>query len=151
MKFSTTQLLATLGLANLVAADFHVLTGPSSIAPGLGRRIEDYAVACPSNYYKCKCMIDGDRAGHVTAGSPPTYGVHKTGSNFFQLSGMCGVSNMNFYLQSDGTWLFYIAGGDGTVQGQCFPGDNSIVDCHEISAAYSLSNILVCYAYICNP
>ncbi|KAH0531004.1 hypothetical protein TsFJ059_005567 [Trichoderma semiorbis] len=151
MKFSTTQLLAALGFASYAAADFHILTGPCSIAPGWGGSLEDYAVACPSNYYNCKCMMDGDRTGHVINGETPKYGIHDTGSNYFELDGMCGVGNMNFYLQGDGTWLFYIAGGDGSVQGQCWPGDNSIKDCNEFSAACSLSNILVCYSYICEP
>ncbi|KAL6860852.1 hypothetical protein J3F83DRAFT_717163 [Trichoderma novae-zelandiae] len=151
MKFSMTQVLASLGLASLVAADFHILTGPCSIAPGFGGSLEDYAVACPSNYYNCDCMLNGDRASHVVSGQTPKYGLTDTGSSYFELGGMCGVGDMNFYLQDDGTWLFYIAGGDGSVQGTCYAGDNSIKDCNAFSAACSLSNILVCYSYICEP
>ncbi|PTB68469.1 hypothetical protein BBK36DRAFT_1138588 [Trichoderma citrinoviride] len=151
MKFSIPQVLAALSLASVVAADFHILTGPCSIAPGFGGSLESYAVACPSNYYNCDCMLNGDRTGHVIAGETPVYGLSSTGSNYFELDGMCGTGNLNFYLQSDGTWLFYIAGGDGSVQGTCYNGDNSVTDCNEFSAACSLSNILVCYSYICEP
>lgn len=150
MKFSATQLFALLGLASSVAADFHILTGPCSIAPGSGGSISDFTMACPSNYYNCDCLQNGDRAGHVISGQTPTVGIHNTGSNYFELDGMCGVGNMNFYLQGDGSWLFYIAGGDGSVQGTCYPGDNSIKDCNSFSSACSFSNILVCYSYICN-
>ncbi|KAM0453332.1 hypothetical protein ACHAPV_006105 [Trichoderma viride] len=150
MKFSTTQFLAILGLASSAVADFHILTGPCSIAPGWGGSLSDATMACPSNYYNCNCLLDGDRAGHVINGETPKVGITNTGSNYFKLDGMCGVGNMDFYLQGDGSWLFYISGGDGSVQGTCYNGDNSIKDCNGFSAACSFSNILVCYSYICN-
>ncbi|KAL7792469.1 hypothetical protein V8C37DRAFT_380416 [Trichoderma ceciliae] len=150
MKLSAllTTLTTTLTLVN---ADFHVLTGPCSIAPGFGGSLESDVVACPSNYYNCKCMLDGDRAGYLSAGDTPVDGLSKTGSNFFQLTGMCGVGNMNFYLQGDGSWLFYLDGGDGSVQGTCYDGNSSTKNCNGFSAACSWRNILVCYSYICNP
>lgn len=152
MKFSTTQVLAILGFAGSVTADFHILTGPCTegIGGAGGSILENFSPACPSNYYNCDCMSNGDRAGHVINGQPPVVGITATGSNYFELDGMCGVGNMNFYLQGDGSWLFYIAGGDGSVQGTCYAGDNSITDCDTGVSSCSFSNILVCYSYICN-
>lgn len=148
MKFSATQIFAILSLASSAAADFHILTGPCSI--GFGGSIESFTMACPSNYYNCDCLSNGDRAGHVINGETPVVGISNTGSNYFELDGMCGVGNMNFYLQGDGSWLFYIAGGDGSVQGTCYQGDNSIKDCDGGASSCSFKNILVCYSYICN-
>ncbi|KAL7911297.1 hypothetical protein GGI35DRAFT_478660 [Trichoderma velutinum] len=150
MKLSTI-LTAITTVLPLTTADFHVLTGPCSISPGWGGEIESDVVACPSNYYNCDCMLWGDRAGFLRAGDTPVDGLATTGSTYFQLSGMCGVGNMDFYKQGDGSWLFYIAGGDGSVQGTCYNGDNSIKDCFGVSASCSWTNILVCYSQICNP
>ncbi|KAH8812848.1 hypothetical protein F5884DRAFT_317650 [Xylogone sp. PMI_703] len=151
MKYFAPKIIAALGLASLVAADFHILTGPCSIAPGFGGELEDYVVACPSNYYNCDCINGGDRAGHLQDGDTPVDGITTTDSDYFQISGMCGVGAMNFYKNDDNSWTFYLDGGDGSVQGTCYAGDNSIKDCNSFSAACSVSNILVCYSYICNP
>ncbi|KAL7933168.1 hypothetical protein V8C35DRAFT_280999 [Trichoderma chlorosporum] len=104
MKFSATQLLAVLGLASNVAADFHILTGPCQIGVGSAGSLQDSSVACPSNYYNCNCMIDGDCTGYLSAGNTPISGFSPTESNYFQISAMCGVGAMNFYLQGDGSW-----------------------------------------------
>ncbi|KAL7960473.1 hypothetical protein V8C34DRAFT_321356 [Trichoderma compactum] len=98
MKLSTI-LTALATLLPFSTADLQVLTGPCSISPGEGGEIESDVVACPSNYYNCDCMLWGDRAGFLRAGDTPVDGLSTTGSTNFQLSGMCGVGNMDFYKQ----------------------------------------------------
>lgn len=115
-------------------ADFHIVQGGSG---SVG--IE----ACPSDYYNCKCMAKRDRAARVMFNDKPAESL--PASFFYVQSGLCGVGQLNFYKQSDGTWKFYDDNGDGTLQGTCYPN----------AATTKCSNVLffdqlVCYSNICS-
>jgi hypothetical protein len=117
-------------------ADFHIVQG---IAPGGGAGLE----ACPSDYYNCKCLKDGDRAAQVIVNGA---GVGSLPANFFSVKkGLCGLGQLNFYKSSDGkSWNFYQDKGDGTVQGTCYP-NTAGTTC----SGFIFNDQLVCYSYIC--
>lgn len=58
------------------------------------------------------------------------------------------MGKMNFYEQDDASWLFYVDGGDGTVQGQCY-GNEANSDCKSGDLVLLIEDRLVCYSYIC--
>ena len=130
-------LLATATLTIPFAlADFHVTQG---IAPGGGAGLE----ACPSNYYNCNCLKDGDRAAQVLVDGQ---GVGSLPDSFFSIkAGLCGLGQLNFYKQGDGHWDFYVNNGDGTLQGTCYP-NSATSTC---SGGFYFIDQLVCYSYIC--
>jgi hypothetical protein len=117
-------------------ANFHIIQG---IAPGGGAGLE----ACPSNYYNCKCMRDGDRAAQVLVNGG---GVGSLPDDFFSVkAGLCGLGQLNFYKQSNGAWNFYVDGGDGSLQGTCYSNSGG----SSCSGGFIFYDKLVCYSYIC--
>src|ERR1700733_14773485 len=102
--------IAVLTIPSALAA-FHVVQG---IAPGGGAGL----AACPSNYYNCKCLVNGDRAAQIVVNGQ---GVGSLSNNFFSIKGgLCGMGLFNFYKQGDGHWDFYVDNGDGSLQGTCY-------------------------------
>ena len=117
-------------------ADFRITQG---IAPGGGAGLE----ACPSNYYNCKCLKDGDRAAQVVVND---HGVGSLPASMFSVkAGLCGLGQLNFQKRGDGSWNIYKNDGDGSVQGTCYP-DTAGTSC---SGGFFFYDQLVCYSYIC--
>ena len=128
--------LISLVLVPSVLADFHI----TNVEYGSKGRETSSNVACPSDYWNCNCLAFGDRSADVINGS----------DNFFQVeAGLCGMGTLNFYLNPDHTsWDFYVDGGDGTLQGTCYPNSGE----HSCPLALAqATDLLVCYSYICNP
>ncbi|KAK9312379.1 hypothetical protein V1524DRAFT_410843 [Lipomyces starkeyi] len=145
-------LTALLNLAVLCSADFHVSAvvsgsvGYCSNDGGCQDNYNNYVIACPSNYWNCNCFTENDRGAQADNGNIKDI----VGSSFFQLdAGLCGMGALNFYQQGDGSWQFYVDGGDGTLQGTCY--SNSASDyCWNVVGSASVADRLVCYSYICN-
>ncbi|KAK9237498.1 hypothetical protein V1525DRAFT_419440 [Lipomyces kononenkoae] len=137
MKISTIGSgLLSLSLASTVLADFHILE--------LDGTTDKYAI--PSNKYNCGGVEYALNNNDQINGA--------IGSSYLSLrnANLCGVKNLDFYRQSDGSYKFYIAGGDGTVQGQCYHNEDSggeITNCSE-TWGITLVEKLICYTYICN-
>lgn len=131
LKESSTALSFLLQLS-LVAADFHV-----GWKAGIDNN--NQVEACPSNYYNCNCFFFNDRTG---------YGPRQDllGQDFSIQAGLCGLPQLNFYGNEDGTYTFYINGGDGTAQGQCYPNTASL----NCGGEGYYDDRLVCYSYICS-
>jgi hypothetical protein len=140
-KASSVTLLLFLSVlfVTIVTADFHIVQG---IAPGGGSGIE----ACPSNYYNCACLKNGDRAAKVTDGSTKGIGTLKGRTYFKVKKSLCGMGDLDFYKQGDGSWKFYVSGGNGDLQGTCYA-NNAGTSC---SPGFFFYDQLVCYSYICN-
>ena len=116
-------------------ADFHIV-----------ERFLEYGVhlACPSDYYNCRCFVDDDRSEYVTVGDGVVINLP---DNFFSVqSGLCGLKQLDFYKQSDGSWDIYEENGDGSLQGTCNSNSGS-----NKCGRYGIYEELVCYSYICNP
>jgi hypothetical protein len=128
---NTAAILSALLISvNQVSANFHV----SSLSEN--GVLEKY-IACPSNYFNCDCFTNGDRSGTVAG--------DVAGGDFFQVeSGLCGMPQMNFYKNGDGSWDFYAAGGDGDVLGQCY-GNGA----EDFCGSKVVDDRLVCYSYVC--
>jgi hypothetical protein len=137
MKLTQSLAIVTAALTIPSAlADFHIVQG---IAPGGGAGLE----ACPSNYYNCKCLKDGDRAAQVLVNN---HGVGSLPNNFFSTkAGLCGAGQLNFYKQNDGHWDFYVNNGDGSLQGTCYS-NSAGTTC---SDGFYFYDQLICYSYIC--
>ena len=89
--------------------------------------------------------MNGDRAAEVRVDGK---GVGSLDGSFFSVeSGLCGLGQLNFYKQSDGSWDFYQNNGDGSLQGTCYS-NTAITSC---LLAFNVYDQLVCYSYICNP
>ena len=119
-------------------ANFHVIQG---IAPGGGAGLE----ACPSDFYNCNCLENGERAEQVVVDGK---GVGSLPEGFFSIkAGLCGMGQLNFYKQNsdDGEWLFYVNNGNGTPQGACYP-NTADTNC---SGGFIFNDLLVCYSYVC--
>ena len=74
----------------------------------------DNFVECPSNYLKCNCWINGDRARVVS---------DNLGSiqDFFHLeAGLCGMGVSDSKKGDGAHFDFYVDRDDGTLQDQCF-------------------------------
>ena len=136
--FAYATLLSFSALLGFAEADFHIFQGQQT-GGGQGTG------ACPSNYYNCDCFAVGHRRAEVQ-----TYGTGTIdGMTFFQMEpGLCGMGTMNFYQQDDGSWQFYVDGGDGTVQGTCY-GNNAESTCTSDADNLVINDKLVCYSYIC--
>ena len=67
-------------------------------------------------------------------------------SFFFVEAGLCGMGQLNFYKQDDGTWKFYVDNGDGTLQGTCFQNQGRTT----CPAGKVYLEQLVCYSNICD-
>lgn len=91
--------------------------------PGL--KYTEY-IACPSNYYNCKCFgsIGIDRGVKVLPRG-------STKGSFFSLaSGLCGMGQLDFYYRPNfGHWEFYVHGGNGQVQGTCYKNNPELRGC----------------------
>lgn len=61
---------------------------------------------------------------------------------------MCGVGKMNFYLQGDQSWKFYLDGGDGKSVGDCYR-NAANKECANSDGSTYVSDLLVCYSYVC--
>jgi hypothetical protein len=132
------SLPALLGFVQQAKGDFHIFQGQQS-GGGQGTG------ACPSNYYNCDCFAVGHRRAEVETHGTGTI----DGLTFFQMKpSLCGMGTMNFYQQDDGSWQFYIDGGDGTVQGTCY-GNNAETTCTSEADNLIVTDKLVCYSYIC--
>jgi hypothetical protein len=132
---SLALLITTAFTMPFALANFHVVKG---IAPGGGAGLE----ACPSNYYNCHCLRDGDRAVQIVVNGK---GVGSLPSDAFSTNGdLCGVGQLNFYKQSDGHWDFYVNDGDGTLQGTCYSNTATT-----LCSGFYFFDELVCYSYIC--
>lgn len=146
--------LAALSSALPCLADFHIgradkETNPfNTDSPVL--QWTDY-VACPSNYFGCKCYgkisPSADRGVSTRQRKPPT-------GDFSIEAGLCGMGQLDFYYRAaDNKWEFYVNGGNGDIQGTCYP--NSTHDLCFLTTSTILTvnyyDELVCYSYICNP
>ena len=119
-----------------VTADFHISLVQENNRPG------GHFVACPSDYLNCQCWY-GDRAGHVEGDQLGDY---------FQISaGLCGMGKMDFYKRDGAHYDFYVDGGDGTLQGQCYFNSFSSACGDGVLVDDLIVDQLVCYSYICNP
>ncbi|KAF9515595.1 hypothetical protein BS47DRAFT_1360885 [Hydnum rufescens UP504] len=56
-------------------------------------------IACPSNYFNCKCLVNDDRAAHIAGNSLPS-------DSFSTEGNLCGMMHLNFYNRNDGHWSF---------------------------------------------
>ncbi|KAJ2982974.1 hypothetical protein NQ176_g1031 [Zarea fungicola] len=138
MKFSAI-LVAVAGVP-AVLADFHVntiqniaVTGPSS-----QQRWTSY-VACPSNYWNCKCLANGDRAGPVSG---------KTSDSFFSVQNLCGMRKLNFYRKGN-NFDMYEDSGNGQVIGTCYPSPTDQKQCVLATGNAQIVGGYVCYSYVC--
>lgn len=150
MRFDTTLILLG-GLISSVIADFHIgktdftqhSTNPDK--PPFNEWT-DY-VACPSNYYQCRCygQVAPDRGVRLVSGA--------TSGDFSLAAGLCGMGRLDFYYRPNlDRWEFYVNKGDGTLQGTCYKNNPKSESCGGL-----LSNLqgiyhdtMVCYSYICN-
>lgn len=126
-----------------VLADFHVDTVHNSVVTGPSSQDHWTSyVACPSNYFNCKCLVSSDRTGHVDGGNP--------GTGFFYIdSGFCGMGQMNFYDRGNGHWEYYLNGGDKI--GDCYGnGNDGAKQCGITGGSAITTGGLVCYGYPCN-
>lgn len=140
MRF-TSSTFAAFGIlvqASIVLADFHV-----GYLESKNVFKQDITEACPSNYYNCDCFDNGNRAAYGANNDDVGQGL----DSFSIGAGLCGVGKLNFYKQaSDGHYKFFVDGGDGTSQGDCYSNLGTTVGCD--SSAFV--ERLVCYSYICN-
>ncbi|KAF9511151.1 hypothetical protein BS47DRAFT_1195535 [Hydnum rufescens UP504] len=117
-------------------ADFHVLAGRQ-----IGTGGKD-TVVCPSNFFNCKCFLDGQRRALAVLADP-------TGTKISTIENLCGVGPLDFYKLPDGHWDFYIHNGDGSLQGRCYKN----IDIQDCKGNDGHDNIfydqMVCYSYIC--
>jgi hypothetical protein len=139
-------IFAALLLLSPTLADFHIGQQDGvSAGPKEPISTTDY-LACPSNYYNCKCYgsIHPDRGVFTVRGQSP-------GSATFSLSaGLCGMGQLDFYYrQSKGGWDFYVSGGDGSLQGTCYSNSDTET-CYSLGFLATYYDSLVCYSYICN-
>lgn len=123
------------------AADFHIMNcllywiGPNAPGP------ENYAMALPSNQYSCSGV---DNAGHGLDASSVAAGMdHFSGEN------VCG-NNLDFYWNGSDSYDMYIAGGDGSVVGWCYPGGGDHLYCNDGLWVNDCTDAWICYSYICN-
>lgn len=133
------SLAATLLLIVPAKADFHIfncadansLAGTSYAAKGV-----------PSNQYDC----GGISYGPVFTGTNGADDESYEYSPKFSAVNLCGA-NLDFYPASDDqTITFFISGGDGTPQGECWKGSGNEMTC---SGAACVDD-WVCYSYICD-
>ncbi|KAF9502596.1 hypothetical protein BS47DRAFT_1356897 [Hydnum rufescens UP504] len=120
-------------------ADFHILRG---VQTNTGY---SYDVACPSDYYYCDCFMHASRGAGITmVGGGLSYGFSTQGN-------LCGMGQLDFRLQNDGHWEFYVHNGDGSLQGTCSSNIGSILNCPHSPDDYFFYEQLLCSSYICNP
>ncbi|GBE87874.1 hypothetical protein SCP_1200990 [Sparassis crispa] len=119
-----TTLVVALLLASLANADFHNFNCGEAVGACSQLYNNGEAIAVPSNQYDC----NGAENAPVFDG---TNGVSDESPQYesFSITNFCGT-NIDFYPASDGQTIpFYISGGDGTVQGTCYPGSGDKMSC----------------------
>ncbi|KAJ4863276.1 hypothetical protein T069G_04230 [Trichoderma breve] len=137
MKFlSPSALVLSLWAAGFASADFHIVEMPGTTEK----------LAVPSNKYNCGGIQYALDNNNKLKGA--------IGSSFMSMHGanLCGAKNLDFYKQSDGTYVFYIHNGDGSAQGQCFHNESSrgkIGACGR-GRGDVYAEKFVCYTYFCN-
>lgn len=144
-------LVISLALAIPARANFHVgkadkQTIPFGNSPVL--KFTDY-IACPSNYMNCKCYggykPNSDRGVGTVSGG--------ISGDFSLKAGLCGMGQLDFYHRADQKkWEFYVHGGDGSIQGTCYPTTDTIKGCALNTGTTLQTNYddkLICYSYIC--
>jgi hypothetical protein len=134
-------LLAFLGAT--VEADFHILGNIcDSVTGASSSQTWSQNVACPSDQYNCNCFVDGYAGTFDFSGGP--------GDSFFWMEGICGgpSSGFNFYQTSSG-YDFYINGGDGTLQGQCYNNLGTTSWCETFGGSCDSSELIWCSTYWC--
>ena len=108
-------------------------------------------IACPSNYYGCKCY--GYIAANADRGVQTSDDRTPEGHTTFSLNaGLCGMGKLDFYYrQAQNVWEFYVSGGDGSLQGTCFDNRADLDWCSRDGTALTTiyDDKLVCYSYIC--
>ncbi|KAN0076667.1 hypothetical protein V8E54_006809 [Elaphomyces granulatus] len=138
-------IFAALLLLSPTLADFHIGQHDRVSAGPQGPISATLYLACPSNYYNCKCYgsIRPDRGVFTVGGQSP-------GSATFSLSaGLCGMGQLDFYYrQSKESWDFYVNGGDGSLQGTCYSNSDTQT-CYSFYFSATYYDRLVCYSYIC--
>ena len=143
-------IFAALLLLSPTLADFHV-GEQFGVAAGPTDPIEiTRYLACPSDYYNCRCFgsIRPDRGVFIEGGQTPD------SATFSLNAGLCGMGKLDFYYrQSKGAWDFYVSGGDGSLQGTCYRNSADSQWCGTSYPAFTARYFdrLVCYSYICNP
>ncbi|KAE8366915.1 hypothetical protein BDV27DRAFT_155544 [Aspergillus caelatus] len=143
MKSTLIYGVSLLSLLPTTFADFHINNVYNSVVTsGSSQQHWTSYVACPSNYWNCKCMANNDRAGHLVDGD--------LGSSFFSIeAGFCGMEKMNFY-QDGGEYKIYIDGGDGSEVGTCYQ-NNESKECAIFGGSAYTGGGMVCITYACNP
>lgn len=132
-------------------ADFHVgRVAKETIPFGQGQPIKWTAsIACPSNYLNCNCYGQmQDNADRGVGTNPPR---HDIGGDFSLAAGLCGMGQLNFYYRSDrGVWEFYVANGDGKVQGTCYKNSASDWCSRGAYLDSQYTDKMWCSTHICN-
>jgi hypothetical protein len=141
LAHSLALLVVTALTMHSALANFHILQKIDLYKDGS----EPGAVACPSNYYNCKCFQGHDRAATIAVGGTP---VHTLPTGFFSTQGkFCGEDQMNFYNRGNGLWEFYANNGNGIRLGYCnTPAKSQGTRC---DGEWLFTDQLVCYSYIC--
>jgi hypothetical protein len=140
-------IFAALLLLSPTLADFHIGTqfGVYGTQPNPPTTTE--YIACPSNYYNCNCYgaMNPDRGVLIQPGTNPG------SATFYLKSGLCGMGQLDFYYQqSKGGWDIYVNGGDGSLQGTCYPNSDT-QHCSFLPLFTSkYTDNLICYTHICN-
>ncbi|KAL6838066.1 hypothetical protein V8C40DRAFT_261010 [Trichoderma camerunense] len=135
MKFlSPSALVLSLWAAGFAFADFHIIELKGTTDK----------LAIPSNKYNCGGVNYSNHNDNDIKGA--------IGSSFMSMRGgnLCGAKDLDFYKQSDGTYVFYIHNGDGTAQGQCFHNEASQGKIKNCDKGGSYVEKFVCYTYFCN-
>ena len=114
-------------------ANFHITQGIVGNSAGLE--------ACPSNYYNCDCLANHNRAAEVVVNGQE---VESLPDSFFSVqSGFCGIGQLNFYKQGDGSWDIYQNDGNGSLQGKCYSNR-----ARNIPASSSMTNWFVTVTFV---
>ncbi|KAL7936003.1 hypothetical protein V8C35DRAFT_278234 [Trichoderma chlorosporum] len=136
MKFLTpSSLVLSLWTAGFASADFHIMESANNII--------NTKLAIPSNKYNCDGIKYSLGLNEIDGSIGSSYMSMRDGD-------LCGAKNLDFYKQNDGSYKFYTAGGDGSVQGQCYHNEASkgvIDNCWE--SLYPYDEKLICYTYLC--
>ncbi|SPJ82345.1 uncharacterized protein FTOL_09750 [Fusarium torulosum] len=129
-------------LPALAAADFHIDNlSNTAISSGTGQTRWSSTVACPSNYWNCKCLTQSDRTGRVEG---------SLGNDVFAVRNLCGMKKLNFY-KSGSSYQMYEDSGNGKVIGNCYRNDGDVGKQCGITGGNSIvTQGYVCYSYVCN-
>ncbi|KAH0530964.1 hypothetical protein TsFJ059_005529 [Trichoderma semiorbis] len=132
--FSPSALVLSLWAAGFASADFHIVETAGTTEK----------MAIPSNKYNCGGINYSLNNNNDIKGS--------IGSSFMSMRGgnLCGAKDLDFYKQSDGTYVFYIHNGDGSAQGQCFHNEASKGVIKGCGFGLQYVEKFVCYTYFCN-